>query len=83
MEGLEDQDSNDECTFAEIEQKIIDLMFPLYANYMVCCADGTYTHLKSVHIDLVSNILDAIHNRFADHVEGAKKEFMLKFKGME
>lgn len=46
----------------------------LYFCYMTIVPNGTFEDFKRIQIDFSSTILDRIHDKYADHVEGITKE---------
>jgi hypothetical protein len=54
----------------------LDVIGLLYHDYMVRVLDGDFPAFKKMHMKSTSRMIDMIHARFADHVEGIRMEFL-------
>lgn len=68
-----------ELTVKEIYQTHLDMTRLIYFDYMALCKDGDFDSFCKIHLEHVRIMLFLLHDRYADHVEGAKKAVMESF----
>ena len=66
-------------TLGDVYTTAIEMMKIMYFDFMFRCVDATYDGFLESHKGFFERIFNAIHERFADHVEGLRAE---KFKKM-
>ncbi len=65
-------------TMKECYQSYFNCLKLLYHDYMVRIVDGDFATFKKMQMKATAKIIDMVHNRNADHVEGIRMEFFKK-----
>lgn len=54
------------------EMEMLKLM---YIDYMLRCTDADFDTFKEIHLKATGIMIDVIHSKYADHVEGLRNSF--------
>jgi len=65
-------------TMKDCYQSYFNCIKLLYHDYMVRIVDGDFPTFKKMHMKTTAKIIDMVHSRFADHVEGIRNDFLKK-----
>ncbi len=69
-----------EITMKDCYKTSLDVVTLLYHDYMVRIIDGDFYTFRQMHVNTTERMLDMIHSRYADHVEGIRMEFLERSK---
>ncbi len=65
-------------TMKECYQSYFNCIKLLYHDYMVRIVDGDFATFKKMQMKTTAKIIDMVHSRHADHVEGIRMDFFKK-----
>ncbi len=65
-----------ELSMKDCYKTYLDVVTLLYHDYMIRIVDGDFSSFKKMHMKATSRMIDLVHNRYADHVDGIRMEFL-------
>jgi hypothetical protein len=70
------EDESLTITLQQVYQEHFEMMRLMYFDYMITCKDGSFQDFIDFHLTHVKEMLFALNNVYADHLEGTRKDFI-------